>query len=160
MTAWNDRPSRTFAETIEFLFSKTTTNEKGCIIPHLVPHKKGYIHCYPEGKQWKAHRLVYHCLVADIADGMVVMHKCDNPPCINPNHLLLGTQAQNVADMVEKGRCRGQFNLPARKVTIEMVNDWKKLRAGGMGVIDIGLQYSLSSETVRKHLKGQLVAIH
>lgn len=154
----NNRASRTFAETIEFLFSKTTTNAKGCIIPHLVPHKKGYIHCYPEGKQWKAHRLVYHCLVADLADSMVVMHKCDNPPCINPNHLLLGTQAQNVADMVAKGRLNVTNNKP-RKVSIAMVEEWNRLRTSGMGVIDIGLKYHVSSETVRKHLKGQLVAI-
>ena len=50
-----------------------------------------------------AHRLSYEISKGEIPHGMVVMHTCDRPACINPEHLMLGTQMENVADMHSKG---------------------------------------------------------
>jgi len=52
----------------------------------------------------RAHRVVYEHLVEPIPEGMVLRHRCDNPPCVNPEHLVPGTHAENMADMVERGR--------------------------------------------------------
>jgi hypothetical protein len=51
-----------------------------------------------------AHRWSWTLANGPIPDGMVVMHRCDNPPCVNPGHLSLGTQLENIADRVSKGR--------------------------------------------------------
>lgn len=55
-------------------------------------------------KQVKSHRASYELAKGEIPSGMVVMHTCDVRHCVNPDHLILGTQADNVADMVSKKR--------------------------------------------------------
>jgi uncharacterized protein (DUF433 family) len=57
-----------------------------------------------DGKDRRAHRVAYQLSRGPIPDGLLVRHTCDNPPCCNPNHLLLGTHADNVADRRERKR--------------------------------------------------------
>lgn len=61
------------------------------------------------------HRAAYQLFVGPIPDGMHVCHRCDNPPCCNPEHLFLGTAADNMHDRDAKGRHRGGPNAPWRK---------------------------------------------
>ena len=69
--------------------------------------KDGYGKKYNAGKARYAHRLAY-CEAKNIdikeIDGLCVMHTCDNPPCINPAHLVLGTHQENMDDKMKKGR--------------------------------------------------------
>lgn len=77
----------------------------------------------------RAARAVWEMLYGQIEDGDCVLHKCDNPNCVNPDHLFLGTQVDNIEDMVAKGRhavIRGADSHYA-KLTEEEVIQIKRL---------------------------------
>ena len=73
----------------------------------------GYGKIKINGRQLGAHRVAYVEFVGDVPPGMVVMHTCDNPCCINVSHLVLGTQKDNMVDSVNKGRHPGLISKNA-----------------------------------------------
>lgn len=84
-------------------WSKVSKGE-GCWLwdGHLQP--KGYGNFTVGNKTWKAHRFAWVLTFGAIADGLFVLHRCDNPTCVRPDHLFLGTNDDNMRDMVNKGR--------------------------------------------------------
>lgn len=75
--------------------------------------RNGYGSFAPErGERWYAHRLVVAWAIGTIPDGMFVMHKCDNPPCVRLAHLRVGSEEDNRIDMYEKGRAWWQRRKP------------------------------------------------
>jgi hypothetical protein len=68
-------------------------------------HGYGRIGSLQEG----AHRVAWELTNGPIPDGLDVLHKCDNPPCVNPDHLFLGDQEANMNDMAAKGRARNKY---------------------------------------------------
>lgn len=62
-----------------------------------------------QGRQWRVHRLAYMQATGEDPGELHVLHACDNPPCYRPSHLRVGTNAENVADKVERGRARNQY---------------------------------------------------
>jgi HNH endonuclease len=71
-------------------------------------NEKGYGTIIFDGFKFNVHRLSFEHYKGRIPKGMLVMHECDNPPCYNPAHLFLGTHAENMQDMVRKGRHKSQ----------------------------------------------------
>lgn len=85
----------------------------------------GYGHFSFQGQTVQAHRFAYLLVHGLLLDGLVVMHRCDNPTCVNPAHLQLGTQADNVADMVAKNRHRREIAPKRNKPIEELQVHWK-----------------------------------
>lgn len=93
---------------------------------------EGYGRLIVKGRKVSAHRVAWEIMHGPIADGLLVLHNCphgDNPACVNPGHLWLGTQAENMRDKVAKGRLRGTFaggeRHPNAKLTAELVGSMR-----------------------------------
>ena len=100
---YNAKPAwQAFAE-------KTEQTETGCIQWTGSKDKKGYGRYSGASKEVLAHRLAYIMHYGRIPDGLHVLHRCDNPSCCNPQHLFVGTNSDNVADKIAKGRSVRQF---------------------------------------------------
>lgn len=86
----------------------------------------GYARAQYKGKQILAHRLAY-CLANDLEPeqikGVVIRHRCDNPSCVNPEHLEPGTQADNLHDMTKRGRRAIGEAVGGSKLTEEQIRE-------------------------------------
>ncbi len=82
----------------------TASHPTGCHIWLAGRTPKGYGHFWMNGKTLMAHRVAYALVHPKMDGSKFVLHRCDNPSCVNPNHLFLGTANDNIQDMVSKGR--------------------------------------------------------
>lgn len=99
-----------------------------------------------------AHRLSYELYYGPIPDGMQVCHHCDNPACVRPDHLFLGTQLDNVHDMVDKGRHRFPIGEqhPVHKLSAAQVAAARRLYArGGIAQTELAALLGISPTAAR-----------
>lgn len=158
--------------TIDRFYSKVfPITESGCWFYDGGKTKDGYGMFFGEHhgvkKDMLAHRYSYLIHKGEI-DGFVVMHKCDNPFCVNPAHLELGTQAENLIDCIKKNRhakTKNRPNIPdgykkrtvannGLKVSTEDVAKMIAMRKNGMRNIEISEIFNVSKETVSRLING------
>ena len=130
-------------------------SETGCWVWTGAQNTVGYGHFRINGKTEKAHRVAYQLFVSDIAEldnvdyrGTCVMHKCDNPLCVNPDHLVLGTHADNMTDKKNKCRVvtnptRGETNYNALLSANDVI-DLRMLRSYGVSLSLLAKEYGVS----------------
>lgn len=105
----------------------------------------GHVSVTGTGNSVYAHRLGYLLRHRLIPAGLFVLHRCDNPSCVNPDHLFVGTQADNMADKVSKGRSAlGETNGRA-KLTDTQAYEIKHSQARGK---DLAKQYGVSPSRI------------
>jgi len=136
---------------VAWLRARTATNERGCWVWLRRKLKKGYglvdggTDSKPETKY--AHRLMWELVRGPIPPGRYVCHTCDNPSCINPEHLFIGTPQENHDDMVAKGR-------RIRPVpTKEQVAEMRRLRLARVSGNDIAVRLGFTKSTVLKYVR-------
>lgn len=132
----------------------------GCIVYKGATDKWGYAHVGVGGKRVQAHRYAYERFNGPIPKGMLVCHSCDNPPCVNPKHLFLGTDMQNTQDMIRKGRkpvgekVKGGKYSDGAKLTEAQVREIRSLK-GSDTQRAIGDTYGVDQATISAIWKGR-----
>lgn len=108
------------------------------------------------GKTWRAHRWAWQTFVGPIPAGLSVLHHCDNPICVRPDHLFLGDHKANMADRDAKGRQVRGDRASFRKVSAEQVNEIRRLcRAGELTQQQIGDRFGIDQTTVSLAATGK-----
>lgn len=129
------------------LFNRTRLNEEtGCWEWQAGLASGGYgLFCYRNQNQ-RAHRVSYQVWVGPIPEGMVVRHGCDNPRCVNPNHLSVGTMKDNMADREARGRrdVRGE-QIGTAKLT---EGDVLEIRASSLSLRALSEKYGIDKSNV------------
>jgi hypothetical protein len=109
-----------------------------------------------------AHRWAYEFAHGPIPNGMVVRHRCDNPHCVNPAHLEVGTQLDNIADMHARGRAYipdpprllGESN-PQSKLTDEEVSRLRSEASAGARQVNLARRFGISKAQVCRIVSGK-----
>lgn len=137
------------------LINRFDIDANGCWNWIGTKNKAGYGHIVHNKKLSLAHRVSYALNVGGIPDDLCVLHRCDNPACINPDHLFLGTHKDNVIDKVNKGRQeKGECHSRTR-LTDKDVVDIRNTPDSNNIIHDLSKKYGVTIGTIYKIRKGE-----
>lgn len=119
-----------------------------CIITTLAKNKDGYGKTTHKGKDVLAHRLAWIKAFGEIPSGMFVCHHCDNPACVNIDHLFLGTPADNMKDRDKKGRNARGENIGISKLSPATVQKIRMLVSGGASQSKVAKEFGVCQATI------------
>ena len=110
----------------------------------------GQIQCVD--KLWKAHRMSYLLHHGTIDGTLKVLHKCDNKLCVNPDHLIQGTQKENIYDMIRKGRANSGG---LTKLNYEIAEEIRKGYEDGLNQYQLADKYGVSQSQISNIILGK-----
>jgi hypothetical protein len=119
--------------------------ESGCWIWMGTIQVRGYGQIESNKKKLYAHRASYEAFIGPIPEGLYVCHVCDNVHCVNPSHLFLGTQKQNLEDMARKKRSTLGIRNPRAKLNEENIKGIKTLLNMGWSCASIARLMNVST---------------
>jgi hypothetical protein len=135
------------------IMNKTIVSETGCW-EWQGAESAGYGVMMRNRQRLRVHRLSYELWCGPVPDGMVMRHKCDNPCCVNPSHLEPGTQAQNIHDIVVRGR-HGRTKLTLEQIdAIRASAEPNRAMADKYGVGIIAIRRARNGETWKHVPRG------
>lgn len=128
----------------------------GCILWTGFINSKGYgnFQCFGSKTTIAAHRAAYEMFVGPIIAGLFVCHRCDNPICVNPTHLFLGTHKDNMADMVQKRRIPSGSRSFKAKLTWDKVAEIRRRHAAGEAQNALAREFGVHATTVGAFITG------
>ena len=108
----------------------------------------GYGRLSVDGRMMSSHREAWVRTFGPIPEGLCVLHKCDNPPCVNPEHLFLGTHQENMRDRDQKGRASGGRTKPNAKLRPVDVETIRTLLADGSRPVELARTYGVCRNVI------------
>jgi hypothetical protein len=133
---------------------KVEKTEEGCWTWTAATYRSGYGHFRRlidgKWKMYKAHRYSYEFYNGEIPKGLLVCHKCDNPACVNPKHLVLGTQKDNMLDMMSKNRRVRGWSPRYRALSQEIADNIRIDHKSGMSYKELELKYNTSKQQISR----------
>lgn len=120
-------------------------------------HESGYGAFSINHKTVYAHRLVWEIANGPIQNGLFVCHHCDNPACVNPKHLFLGTARDNYEDSAIKGRCRGTHR-PKTQIPTGLLKKLRTIREiYGISQVQLGSMIDKNSSLISLIETGKVI---
>lgn len=114
-------------------------------------NRYGYGRMRIRGRLYYVHRIVWELFYGPIPEGKLVLHKCDNSLCVNPNHLYIGTQSDNMSDLAIR-------NLTVSRSRFYFGEVWlmRRLRKGGLALVAIAKMFRCNYMTVSRFTEPSL----
>ena len=135
---------------IEERFWKHVNKTEGCWIWTGALNSYGYgtVSFKAEHTYRYAHRVSWELAFGPIPEGLFICHHCDNPPCVRPDHLFLGTLADNNTDCLAKDRVARGNAIPLSKLTAESVSEIRRRLSNGESQTSLALEYGVTQSSV------------
>jgi len=115
----------------------------------------GYGLIHHKGRNQPTHRVSWQLEIGPIPDDLCVLHKCDNPPCVRPSHLFLGTRAENIADKTAKGRQDKGVQIHFARLNPDKVREARAMFASGSLHREIAERFGVHPATITYLLNGK-----
>ena len=111
-------------------------------------HRNGYGAMNYSGRIMRVHRISWLINNGAIPEGKQILHTCDNPLCVNPDHLFVGTNSDNMADKVRKGRQAKGENQGSSKLQENSVREIRQKYQQGISQRELAKQYNVSTPAI------------